>query len=50
MARQEWSEEDYFAAKAFWEDVFAQFKPRNDTQEEINALVNALDDRRDELD
>lgn len=39
-----WNHEKYMAAKEHWLALFQAMEPRNDSEEEIDAFSNALDD------
>ena len=41
----DWSDEKYFEAKEYWRNILAQLAPRNESPEEVDAFLNAMDDR-----
>ena len=43
----EWNDEEYLDRKNFWDDVFDMLGPRDNSQEEYDAFINALEDKLD---
>ena len=44
-----YDEQKYFEAKEDWDNFFCMLSPRNDSEEEVDAFVNAMEDAICEL-